>query len=116
MAYLEMYAGTVALNAKEDYSTSARAMGALTMKADALSVSACWGVDFPEGMLKSLASAVKIEPGEALVTRFVRWKSKEARDAGWAQMMKTPDLQAAAILVPFDRTRVYYGGFEELDG
>ena len=30
--------------------------------------------------------------------------------------MKTPDLQAAAIIVPFDRTRVYYGGFEELDG
>ena len=83
MAYLEMYAGAVAIDAKNAYSTYAKAMGALTMKAGALYVSACWGVDFREGMLKSLASAVKIEPGEALVTRFVRWKSKEARDAGW---------------------------------
>ena len=114
MAYMDMFVGPVLTGNKDAYHAYAQKMGALTMKAGALSVTACWGSDAPQGMLNPLASAVKLEPGETLVTRIVRWKSKDARDAGWAEMMKNPDMQSAPIPMPFDRARVYYGGFEDL--
>ncbi len=114
MAYIDMFVGPVLTDNKEAYSAYARTMGALTMKAGALSATACWGDDSPRGMLKTLASAVKVEPGETIVARIVKWKSKDARDAGWAEMMKTPDMQSASITVPFERTRVHYCSFEDI--
>jgi uncharacterized protein YbaA (DUF1428 family) len=114
MAYMEMFVGPVLTSKRDAYSAYAKEMGSLTMKAGALSVTACWGDDSPGGMLKALASAVKVEPGETLVARIVRWTSKSARDEGWANMMKTPDMQTAPIEMPFDRARVCHAGFEEI--
>lgn len=115
MAYLELFAGSVPTVSKDDYSAYAQKMGAITMKAGALSVTACWGEDTQGGMLKALAPAVKVEPGETLVCRVVKWPSKAARDAGWANMMQTPDNEMANIQMPFDRSRVHYADFEVLD-
>lgn len=115
MAYLELFAGPVPTSSKDDYSAYAKKMGAITKKAGALSVTACWGEDTPVGMLKALAPAVKIEPGETFVCRVVKWPSKAARDAGWANMMQTPDNEMASIQIPFDRSRVHYADFEVLD-
>ncbi len=114
MAFLEVFVGPVPTTSKHLYHAYATQMGALTMQAGALSVTACWGADGPQAMLSPLAGAVKVEVGETLVARIVRWSYKAARDEGWATMMKTPDLQAALIQAPFDRTRVRYAAFEEL--
>lgn len=116
MAYIELFVGPVLTANKDAYDAYAAKMGALTMQAGALSVAACWGDDAPLGMVKPLASLVQLEPGETLVARIVRWKSKEARDEGWAQMMTGPAMQSEPIEMPFDRSRVCHGGFEELDG
>ena len=116
MAYIELFVGPVLTENKQAYDTYAAKMGALTLQAGALSVAACWGDEAPLGMLKSLASAVQIEPGETLVARVVRWKSKEARDEGWAGMMTNPAMQSQPIEMPFDRSRVCHSGFEELGG
>lgn len=116
MAYIELFVGPVLTENKQAYETYAAKMGALTLQAGALSVAACWGDDTPQGMLMSLTSAVQIEPGETLVARMVRWKSKEARDEGWAGMMKSLTMQTEPIQMPFDRSRVCYSGFEELGG
>ena len=114
MAYLEMFVGSVPTNKMQDYRVYAEKMGAITLRAGALSVSALLGEDAPQGMLKPLAGAVQVGDGEMLVSRIVRWASKSARDEGWAKMMTTPDPEMANIQIPFDRTRVYYAGFEEL--
>ncbi len=113
MAFLEVFVGPVPTTSKDLYHAYATQMGALTMQAGALSVTACWGADGPQGMLIPLAGAVKVEVGETLVVRIVRWSSKAARDEGWAMMMNTPDPQAASIQMPFDRTRVCYAAFDE---
>ena len=114
MAFLEMFVGPVPTTSKDVYHAYAAQMGALTMQAGAMSVTACWGADGPQGVLSPLAGAVKADVGETIVARIVRWSSKAARDEGWAAMMKTPDLQAASIPVPFDRARVCYAAFDEL--
>jgi uncharacterized protein YbaA (DUF1428 family) len=116
LAYIELFVGPVLTVNKNAYDTYAAKMGALTMKAGAISVAACWEEESPLGMLKSLASVVQLEPGETLVARIVRWRSKEARDEGWAGMMNDPAMQSEPIQMPFDRTRVCHAGFDELGG
>ena len=56
MPYIDMFVGPVLTGNKEVYSTYARKRGALTMKAGALSVTACWGDESPGGMLNALAA------------------------------------------------------------
>lgn len=114
MIYMDMFVGPVLASNKEAYGVYAQKIGALTLQAGALSATACWGLEQPQGMVKPLAAAVELQPGEMLVTRIVRWKSKEAREEGWAELMKNPQMQAASTPMPFDRTRVLYAGFEEL--
>lgn len=114
MVYMDMFVGRILNENKEMYESYASKMQALSLEAGALSASACWDLEHPQGMLNSLAAAVKVEPGETLVTRIVRWKSKEARDAGWAEIMSNAEMQSGSIPIPFDRTQVYYAAFEEL--
>ena len=114
MPYMDIFVGPVLIADKDAYAAYARMMGELTLQAGALSVTACWGSDCPDGMANSFASAVKLQPGETIVTRFVRWTSKDMRDAAWAEMMKTRDMQSGSMPMPFDRTRVIFGGFEVL--
>ena len=116
MAYIDLFVGPVLTANKQAYDTYAAKMGALTMKAGALSVAACWGEETPHGMVKPLASLMQIEPGETLVARIVRWQSKEARDQGWAGMINDPAMQSEPIQMLFDRTRVCHAGFDELGG
>lgn len=116
MAYVDMFVGPVANDMKEAYRAYAVAMNALTLQAGALSAAACWAVDDGQALPNNpLASAARIADGETLVTRIVRWPSKAARDEGWARMMKSPDMQAAASLFQLDRARILHGAFEELD-
>jgi uncharacterized protein YbaA (DUF1428 family) len=114
MVYVDMFVGRILNENRQIYQTYAKKMEALSMGAGALSATASWGLEIEPGMLNPLATVVKVEPGEALVTRIIRWKSQEARDAGWAEMMKSTEMQSGSIPIPFDRTRVYYAGFEEL--
>lgn len=116
MAYVDMFVGPVANDMKEAYRTYAAAMNALTMQAGALSATACWAADDGQALPNNpLARAANVSGGESLVTRIVRWPSKAARDEGWAAMMKSPDMQAAANLFQLDRARILHGAFEELD-
>jgi uncharacterized protein YbaA (DUF1428 family) len=112
--YQELFVGPVSVTRIEIYREYARKMAALTIKAGALSASAGWGDDSPHPMLKSLASAVALETGEALVTQIVVRESKEARDAGWAHIMQAWEREMAAVQVPFDGSRVCCAGFQSI--
>lgn len=116
MPYVEIFAGPVAADQMETYRHYAEKMSALTLKAGALSATAGWSAETPQGMLKPLAGALAVGPGEALVTRIVRWPSAEARAQGWAAMMADPEMQAVASLFTIDRTRVHFAAFEEIAG
>ncbi|KCZ55397.1 hypothetical protein HY29_12740 [Hyphomonas beringensis] len=76
----------------------------------ALSVVECWGVDVPEGKLTSMPMAVKLEEGETVVLSWISWPSKEARDAAWEKLMA--DERMAGMEMPFDGSRMIFGGFD----
>lgn len=114
MAYVDVFVGPVQTADKEIYLAYARKMQSLTKQAGALSVMTCWGDDSPGGMPNNpLATAQDLKAGETLVTRFVKWESRIARETGWAGLMKNPDM--GSVSPPFDRSRVRYAGFDVLD-
>jgi uncharacterized protein YbaA (DUF1428 family) len=62
-------------------------------------------------------SAVLREPGETVVLSWITWPSRAARDAGWAAVMADPRMSEEANPMPFDGSRMIFGGFEViLDG
>ncbi|MBK8456262.1 MAG: DUF1428 domain-containing protein [Phyllobacteriaceae bacterium] len=114
MVYVDVFVGPVPTADKEIYLAYARKMQAMTKQAGALSVMACWGDDSPGGMPNNpLATALDLKTGETLVTRFVKWESRIARETGWAALMKHPEMQT--LSPPFDRSRVRYAGFDVID-
>jgi uncharacterized protein YbaA (DUF1428 family) len=56
--------------------------------------------------------AVKLQEGETLVFSWVAWPSREVRDAAMKKITADPRMQSAGKSMPFDGTRLIYGGFE----
>ena len=114
MAYMELFVGPISASDREVYSTYAATMSEITVKVGAQSAKAFWGLSETNPMLRPLAASLKAGSDETLAARLVSWASKEARDAGYASMMRDPDPRLVSISLPFDRTRVVYSAFEEL--
>ena len=51
---------------------------------------------------------------ETVVFSWIRWPSREVRDAGWKTVMADPHMADAERTIPFDGRRLIYGGFEVL--
>jgi uncharacterized protein YbaA (DUF1428 family) len=60
------------------------------------------------------ASVVKPKPGETIVFSWIVYKSRAHRDKVNAKVMKDPDLVCDPNNMPFDPSRMAYGGFEVL--
>lgn len=71
----------------------------------------CWGDDVPEGKVTSFPMAVQRKEDETVVFSWVVWPSKDAREAGWKKVMEDPRLAPDRNPMPFDGTRMIYGGF-----
>ncbi|BBC73774.1 RNA signal recognition particle [Altererythrobacter sp. B11] len=80
----------------------------------ALSQVECWEVDVPDGKTTDFRRAVKAEDGERIVFAWMTWPDKQTAEAGHEKMMTDPRMEGMAKDVPFDGTRMIYGGFEPL--
>jgi uncharacterized protein YbaA (DUF1428 family) len=97
---------------REAYREFAAAMGALFREYGATRVVDAWGDDVPDGKVTDYKGAVKATPEEKVVYGWVEWPSKAARTAAWEKVMADPRMQAAKM--PFDGSRMIYGGFVPL--
>jgi uncharacterized protein YbaA (DUF1428 family) len=68
------------------------------------------GLPFPRG--------IKSKPGETVVFSYIVYKSRAHRDKVCARVMKDPRIAALCDpkKMPFDATRMLYGGFKVLAG
>lgn len=68
------------------------------------------GPGFPRG--------IKAKPGETVVFAYITYKSRAHRDKVNAKAMKDPELSVGCdpTKMPFDVTRMLYGGFKTLVG
>ncbi len=97
---------------KDAYRKHAVEAAPLFMEQGAISLVEYWGDDIPEGKVNSLHTAVARKPDETVVVSTIRWPSKAVRDAAWAVLMD--DARLTAIGMPFDGSRMIFGGFDVL--
>ena len=112
MSYFDGYLATVPVANREAYREQAQKAAGWFKEYGALKVVETWGTDVPEGKVNSFHTAVMRKPDEAVVFAWVEWPSKEVRDAAWKKLMDDPRMET--MTMPYDGTRMIYGGFESL--
>ncbi|MFN3229334.1 MAG: DUF1428 domain-containing protein [Asticcacaulis sp.] len=114
MAYVDGFMAAVPTANKAAYLKHAEKSALIFKEHGALTVVECWGDDVPEGKINSFHTAVLRKDDESIVFSWVTWPDKDTRNAGWEKIMADPRMQPDANPMPFDGSRLIYGGFEML--
>jgi uncharacterized protein YbaA (DUF1428 family) len=70
--------------------------------------------DVPNSFGVPFSKAAKARPGEVVMFSFIVYKSRADRDRINKKVMADPRLQDAPDAMPFDHTRMSWGGFKTL--
>lgn len=115
MTYIDGFVIACSKERKQDFIDHAKQADPFFMEHGALRVVEAWGEDVPEGKTTDFRMAVKAEPGEAVLFSWIEWPDKATRDACFAEMMaesfSDPRMDQAKNPMPFDGTRMIFGGF-----
>lgn len=112
MNYVDGFVCAVPTANRERFRQHAAKAAEVFREHGALGVVECWGDDVPEGKLTSFPMAVQRKNDETVVFSWVTWPSREVRDEGMKKIMADPRVQPDVNPMPFDGTRLIYGGFE----
>jgi len=110
MGYVDGTVLAAPVSGKDEYITFMKAMSAVFKEHGASRIVDAWADDLPDGKVTDFKGAVKAEGHEAVVFSWVEWPSKEARDAGWKNVMADPRMGPDQPM-PFDGKRMIFGGF-----
>lgn len=114
MGYIEGFVTAVPAANKEAYRNHAAEAAALFKEFGATRIVECWGDDVPEGKVTDFHRSVQAKDGEIIVFSWIEFPSKDVRDSSWKQFMTDPRMEALGASMPFDGSRMIYGGFEML--
>ena len=114
MSYVDGFVAAVPTANREAYLKHAKDAAVVFKEFGALKVVENWGDDVPEGKVTSFPMAVQRKEDETVVFSWVTWPSREARNTGWEKVMADPRMQPGTNEMPFDGTRMIYGGFETM--
>ncbi|MBP1644110.1 MAG: hypothetical protein H6Q03_2779 [Acidobacteria bacterium] len=116
MAYVDGFLLPVPKRKLDAYRKLARTAARVWREHGALEVQECVGDDLVIKGCVPFPRAFRMKPGETVVFSWIRYRSRAHRDRVIAKAMKDPRLakmmQPGAM--PFDASRMYYGGFEVL--
>ena len=112
MTYVDGFVVAVPTANREAYRKHAESAATVFKEHGALKLVECWGDDVPEGKVTSFPMAVKRKDDETVVFSWVLWPSREVRDEGMKAVMADSRIQPDVNPMPFDGTRLIYGGFE----
>jgi uncharacterized protein YbaA (DUF1428 family) len=111
MTYVDGFVVAVPTANKEIYRKYAEEAATVFKDHGALSLVECWGDDVPEGKINSMHTAVLRKPDETVVFSWITWPDKATRDAGMKKVFADPRLPATMEAMPYDGTRMIFGGF-----
>ena len=94
---------------RDAYIAKSGEMAAIFRDHGALKVVDCWGTDVPPGKVTSFPMAVQCNDDETVVFSWMIWPSKEVADAGMQAAMSDARMGHD---MPFDASRMIFGGFE----
>ncbi|MEL6878253.1 MAG: DUF1428 domain-containing protein [Pseudomonadota bacterium] len=113
-----MYVAVAALSVPEEnrekYVEAAEFMANWSMDHGALEVMEAWEAEVPEGKVTDYRKAVNAPVGEKIVTGWVIWPDKATFDKANEAMMAGEGMEGHSGEMPFDGSRLIYGGFEPL--
>ncbi len=112
MEYIDGCVAAVPTANREAYIEHARKAAELFKEYGALRLVENWGNDVPEGKVTSFPMAVKCKPEETVVLSWIVWPSKAVRDQAWEKIMQDERMQENPM--PFDGSRMIFGGFETI--
>jgi uncharacterized protein YbaA (DUF1428 family) len=112
MTYVDAFVAAVPTANKEAYRRHAEAAAVVFRDHGALSLVECWGDDVPEGKINSMHTAVMRKDDETVVFSWITWPDRASRDAGIQKVFADPRMQPDVNPMPFDGSRMIFGGFE----
>ncbi|WP_299911977.1 DUF1428 domain-containing protein [uncultured Paracoccus sp.] len=111
---MSYYFGTIAAVPtanKQQYIDHVKMAWGLFEKYGATRMIETWGADVPKGKVNDLQGAVAAKDDETVVFSWIEWPDKAAADAAWEKMQSDPEMAAMGNM-PFDGSRMIYGGFQ----
>ncbi|MCW8108014.1 DUF1428 domain-containing protein [Alteromonas ponticola] len=111
MDYVDGFVAAVPTDKKQDYIKHATLTAQCFKECGALKVIECWGDDVPEGKSTSFIKAVQCQADETVVFSWIVWPSREIRNIGMKKVMNDPRMNSDTNPMPFDGSRLIFGGF-----
>jgi uncharacterized protein YbaA (DUF1428 family) len=114
MSYIDGFVLAVPATNKDQYIAHASTGANMFKKLGATRLVETWAEDVPHGKQTDFYRATKLEEGEVPLFSWVEYPNRATRKKAGEDMMNDPDVQAMSEM-PFDASRMIYGGFEVLN-
>lgn len=112
--YVDNFVAAVPKANLENYRQLAELAGNMWRKHGALSCTECVADDVQPGKVTSFPQAVQLKSDEVVIVAWVEYESREARDRCVEAVMKDPEMNGDPESMPFDGSRMFWGGFKPL--
>lgn len=113
--YVDCFVVPVKKKNLKRYTADARRWAKIWLKYGALSVTECAADDVKAGKVTSFPQAVKLKKDELVVTSWITFKNRKARDVIMKKVMTDPAMAASDPKDwPFDGQRMFWGGFKPI--
>lgn len=112
--YIEGFLAAVPKENKQKYLEQAKQGAALFKKLGANRVVECWQIDVPHGKTTDFYGAVKAKDDEEVISSWIEYPNKEIRDNAYKAMMEDSEMKELGKSMPFDGSRMIFGGFESI--
>lgn len=114
MTYIAGFVAAVPAANKEAYRQLAEETVAIFQEFGAKRLMEVWGDEVPDGKVTDFRRAVKAQPDEVIVYSWHEYPTREAAQEANRKMIADPRMEEIAKNMPFDGTRMLYGGFDEI--
>lgn len=114
MSYVDGFVLPIKKKNLPAYRSMARKACKIWLELGALEYHECVGDDLDSPPMVPFTKLASTLPGETVVFSWVVFKSRAHRDRVNAKIMKDPRIALLVKVMPFDCTRMAYGGFKTL--
>lgn len=111
MAYYNGFVVAVPTANKQAYADFARAAWPHFQKLGATRLVEAWGDNVPDGAKTDMKKAVQAKPDETIVFSWIEWPDKATADRADKAMRDDPEMAEISKSMPFDGSRLIFGGF-----
>jgi len=112
VAYIEGFVAAVPTANKDEYVKHARDASKYFQDLGATRVVECWGDDVPKGEVTDFYKAAQVRDDETPIFSWIEYPDKATCDAANEKMSQ--DTEMANMEMPFDGSRMFWGGFEQV--